>query len=219
MTAINVFRFTDGIMIWTDGAFYDADGVLCFNNDKVRPLPHLRAAVAVRGSGLIGPILANRLGSGFSTFDNMVAGLAETVAWAVVAQQHILELCSHGKAFQVIVAGWSEARGEPQTYRVESAAPDVVHREGPFVFTPGNAALDAQLTAEFTDPGQLSGMEGGVRVLEMQRALRIEQVEGHGEVCGVGGFAQLTVITRELIQTQIVKRWPDQVGQKMGETS
>lgn len=33
---------------------------------------------------------------------------------------------------------------------------------------------------------------------------------------GVGGFAQLTMLSRDGIATQVVRRWPDEVGRRLG---
>ncbi|TDR95647.1 hypothetical protein [Enterovirga rhinocerotis] len=57
-----------------------------------------------------------------------------------------------------------------------------------------------------------------MRLLELQRdGIRREQVPEGPEICGIGGFAEVTTITRELTQTQILRRWPDRIGKRMDQ--
>ncbi|MGY2806391.1 hypothetical protein [Bradyrhizobium sp. USDA 4506] len=51
----------------------------------------------------------------------------------------------------------------------------------------------------------------GLAVLELQRANPHQE---DGDFCYVGGFAQLTTVTREAVTSRIIHRWPDKVGEK-----
>lgn len=217
MSAANVFLFVDRIVIWTDGASYDADGRLLSCHSKVGLLPHLNAALIVRGPILKGPLLTQQLG-GCGTFDELVSALPATIANAVLRHRHVWDLCTHGDSYEVIVTGWSEERGQPESYRLKSIAPDDVEALSAVSIAPANDRLIEKMQAEFpgADDAILGQLDVGLRLIEMQRELRFPNVGSHSEIRGVGGFAQLTVIARDRIETAIVKRWPDRVGELMG---
>lgn len=218
MSALNVFLFPDVIHVWTDGALYDADGTLLMSTTKVGPLPHLNAAVMTRGPALALPLLTHCLGVLFSTFDDLVVGLSEAVAQFVTYQGEVLGECSHGTTFEVVVAGWSESRGQPEAYLVRSADLGRVSMLGSEHVSPANDILVERMKGEFPGSTQadLRTIDVARRLMELQREIRVEQVEGQGKICGVGGFCQVTTITPAAIMTGIVRRWPDVVGEKMG---
>lgn len=222
MTAVNIFCFSDGIMVWTDGACYDADGRAVSFHDKARPLPHLRAVLVGRGPGLFFPIISHLVASKFGTFDEAVEGLTALVRQAMVELADMMKLCQHGTDFHVFLAGWSESRDAPEVYRVEAADPDMLHREGQISVWSLDEEGSKQILAELPTPQHFSTMEAGLRVMEVQR-MRMREHLATGasplEVGMVGGFAQLTVINRQLIQTQIIRRWPDRIGERLGQAA
>ena len=219
MSALNVYLAPDQIQVWTDGALYDADGTLLSVNTKVAPLPHLNAVVALRGPGLALPLLAHHLGT-FPSFDALIAELVPAIQEAWTVHESIFDMCSHGPDFELVVAGWSGQHGCPEAYAWKSAEPLIVHKLGPVTIAPGAEVISQLMRAEFpalSDSSDLSDQAIWRRLMELQReTIRLEQVEGAGAICAVGAFCQLTTITSSRTTTEIVRRWPDRVGEKMG---
>ena len=80
---------------------------------------------------------------------------------------------------------------------------------GDFVFAPSNPEIEAGcaagLRAAFSEAAAID-------LLEQQRAMT---TAGGAPFCTVGGFVQLTSITREAITTKIIHRWPDEIGEQI----
>ncbi|TDR93807.1 hypothetical protein [Enterovirga rhinocerotis] len=220
MSAANIFLFSNAIVVWTDGALYRSDGTLSSVGPKVGLMPHLSAALVTRGPALAVPFLTHFLSVRFATFDELVAGFGKATRTAAEIYAEAFAICEHGADFEAYVAGWPKDRPEPEVYRVSSLDFDDVQKLRSVTVAPGRPDIIAQLEAEYGHLGHagLSLPEVGLRLLELQRErIRREQVPGGPEICGIGGFAQVTTITRELAQTQILKRWPDRIGERMGQ--
>lgn len=137
------------------------------------------------------------------------------------AYAHLLNQCDAGADFEIVVAGISETSG-PSAYIVAShdryGEPwELVPLTG-LCITPANdeihermiAALPLDCTAEDIDPE-----EHGLAILEIQRAHLIENDGIEGKFCAVGGFGQLTTVTADAVTSQIIHRWPDNVGARL----
>jgi hypothetical protein len=79
------------------------------------------------------------------------------------------------------------------------------------LITPSSNEIHAGLeflrnrSADHVDP-----MADGLRALNVLRRHPVVYPNGGG---GVGGFAQLTTVSRYAITTSIIHRWPDRVGE------
>ena len=72
MAAINVIRQNQAVHILSDGAFCDATGIVCEIGPNAFALPHLPAALAIRGSSHFMPFLVHRLSRECRSFDDML---------------------------------------------------------------------------------------------------------------------------------------------------
>ena len=70
--------------------------------------------------------------------------------------------------------------------------------------------------------GQIAGDVGSpadapeawaLRLMEAQRACPFEFENGR-RIIAVGGFCQITTLTRDGVNTRIMQRWPDVIGEK-----
>ena len=72
MAAINVIRQRQAVHILSDGAFCDPTGIVCEIGPNAFALPHLPAALAIRGSTHFMPFLVHRLSRECRSFDDML---------------------------------------------------------------------------------------------------------------------------------------------------
>jgi hypothetical protein len=208
--------------VWTDGASYLADGTLMTVSGKVEILAHLNAVVAARAPSLFLPLIAHHLGQAFDTFDAMVAGLSEAVQVGVALHSRIFDLCDLGADFDLIVVGWSNARGRCETWTLFSqdrgdAKAWTAHEMGPVMLAPYDGPLGDRLA--LTDAqlaGGLHPIDDGLRIIEAQRAVAAPQGGRAQPSHGVGAFAQMTLVGRDHIETRIMRRWPDPIGAPLG---
>lgn len=218
MSAVNIFLFADRIDVWTDGACYDAGGLLVERASKVGFLPHLSGIVATRGPAIATPLLAHYLGAKFETFDDLADQFGEALASIVDQSAPAFEDCDHGPAFEAYLAGWRQ-EGPPEAYRSTSLQPGRVERLPGITVAPGDQAIFERMKQEYPgiDDNWLARPPIGIRMMELQREMiRKEQVPGRGIICGIGGFVQLTMISRQGTMTQILRRWPDEIGEPIG---
>jgi hypothetical protein len=222
MSAINVFTYSDGAVIWTDAASYLADGTLAAISSKVHPLPHLNAVIAARAPSLFLPLIGLRLGQSFDSFDAMISGLAQETRIFFGLHSQIFSMCDLGPDFDLVVCGWSENRGACETWIMCSQARGELaawtpHQMGPVALMPYDDALGAVLTlSEAQLGGALHPVEDGLRIIEAQRNVKVCQGKESVPSHGVGGFAQMTLLGREQIETRVMRRWPDKLGIKLG---
>ena len=79
-----------------------------------------------------------------------------------------------------------------------------------------------------TDPNDIDPVRDGLAILEMQRHHPVSHGSGTSdfddrtprrlgrtEVFSVGSFAQSTTAARDQVMTKIIRRWPDEIGQRI----
>lgn len=227
MTAINTIRFNDRAIIMTDGAGYDVQGIIRAMYQKVVAIPHLRAAVAVRGSANAVGILAAALGSRFSNFDDLVAN-GGAVAERIY-DENFAGLTAHGDTeMQVFLAGWSEARGSAETYvLLTESNPESVNWETPvwqFVeaddFTAAPLPSDQQLRRHgfrASSVEEIDPVSDGLKVMEAQRHMKLPTrwLQGVESAYLVGGFVTMTEVSEAGVSQRIVRRWNDRIGERI----
>lgn len=217
MTATNIITEPDAIHMFCDGAHYLGDGTLGAVSSKGYMLPHLRAAASVRGPTLFMDRLGPEIGRRFETFDEMVDGIVDLAREVSERDAETLGLCQIGADFDLFVAGFSEARDRPEAYIVAShgtnVEPWILHELGPLAIAPYDAELSVKLEAMEPATDVLSA---GIAIMEAQRGVHAQNA-GHGPaMAGVGGHCQWIKITRDSIQTAIVRRWDDVAGEVLG---
>lgn len=226
MTSVIVFRKSDCAAILSDAASYDADGLVQGFGVKCFPLPHLRAAIATRGSSLVTSLFAANFGFAFQTFDDLAEnGGAIAREWF----DSFSELMTSGETeVQMFLVGWSEKEGHPKTFLLQSMA-DNQFGIDPWVFQecdddvlaaplPSEADLLAQGLDLNMDPAAADACNHGLKIMEAQRRMRLGTVTGRHDVSAhiVGGFALLTEIDRDGVHQRVVHRWPeDRIGHKI----
>lgn len=229
MTALTVFRHSDAVHIVSDGTMQGMSGAAIGSVSKVWPIPHLSAAVAMRGGPIMLPVMSFALQTA-ATFDdlrNEVAALARRVfdEWRVV-----LEQSPFSADFDLAVAGISERDG-PASYLVcnhnrYGVKPWTVVDLGPCALLPGGPAVMDEFWKAYpagTSSQALDPERDGLRILEMQQRHELEaafeMVDGTPLPMRIGGFAQLTTVRRDAITTKIIHRWPDEAGNRYANVS
>jgi len=222
MTAINVIRQKAAVHILTDGAAYSEAYDFAFGISKIWPLPHLNAAVAVRGPALFAALAAHVIAMSGTTYDEMKNCAGAALREAMPQFGDLGGLCSHGPDFEVIVAGWSETQGA-DSYIVGShgyhsgVAPWTVVPLGEVSLLPGDPEIHHEFVKVFhlgTSAEDLDPARDGLRIMQIQRGANIKMPNGKSALI-VGAFAQLTTITPGMITTRIVHRWSDVIGHKI----
>lgn len=217
MTATNIIIQPDAINMFVDGAHYLGDGTLGAVSSKGYLLPHLNAAASCRGPSVFMDRLGPEIGRRFESFDEMVEGIVYLAREVFEREADTLARCQIGADFDLFIAGFSEARSRPEAYIVAShgtnVEPWVVHELGPIAVAPYDAEMGAKLEA--MEPAT-DVLTAGIAIMEAQRGVH-GQNAGHGAaMAGVGGHCQWIKITRDSIQTAIVRRWDDVVGERLG---
>jgi hypothetical protein len=224
MTAINMLRKRGCAIMMTDSAGYDQSGVVRCFYQKAIAIPHLRAAVAVRGSANAVALIAAAFGSRFSTFDDLVRG-GGAVAEAVYDQFFSAMTQCGETELEIYLAGWSEGRERPETYFAFSAdAPNrTVQDVDAWTFCEADDFTAAPLPSEemlekvgFRDRSAeaVRPSAGGLLVMEAQRKTEVDPRwlrNGHDKCFVVGGFVTLTEITRAGVSQRVIHRWDDEI--------
>lgn len=177
--------------------------------------------VAARGPSILTPLIAESLQHAFTTFDEAVEGMAAVVEDAVEVYGTTLAMCSIGTDFDLLVAGWSEARDCGEVYYLSSIdRPGVpawtVSKCGPMVISPNDDAMTARLQRHGAalDLNRRDPLDVALLIMEEQRKVKGLQ-GGDEEVHGVGAFCQVTTVTRDGISSRILRRWADPIGVRL----
>mgnify|MGYP001002900966 CR=1 FL=1 len=220
MSAINAIIQRDAVHLLTDAASYDSAGNLVAAIPKVALLPRINAAMACRGPRASVPLFCDLLNAAASSYDELKAKAPTFLRDLRPMLAVTFAYCELGDDFDVVVAGISESVG-PDAYLVCShqrygVEPWTVVQFGGLAMMPADAAMKARVFASIPDNVDLVDPERDGRIiLEAQRAFPMDH-GGDRNFVGVGGFAQLTSITREGISTRVIHRWSDEVGQPIG---
>lgn len=213
MSAINVLIQKDRVHLFTDGAAYLPDGQIQAILPKGRMLPHVNAAMAMRGA-FIGLAPISEELSRAASFDDLKANIVPVLQSCAVHYEHLLNQCSCGTDFEVAIAGISEATG-PTAYLVAShgayGEPWIIHDLGGLSATPANTEVHNRIVdiASGREADRLDPVADGLAIMEAQRAARFD------DGVTIGGFAQLTTIDADGVHSRIIHRWPDRVGRKV----
>jgi len=234
MAAINVIRQAKVVHILSDGAFCDAGGIVCELGPITFVLPHLRAAIAIRGPGHIMPFLLHRLSRECRSFEDVLRRIVPVALDVHSSFPMTLGTMEHGGVepdFDLVVAGWSTVRNEPTSYLVRGHDGRTLRPAGAreawqlielpdITITP--PVDDEQIKAVgWNVPQSAEAFQptlDGVKLLQAQRRsrkfldpLQPKQRQGYT----VGGFVQLTSVSLNDVSSGILHRWPDEVGRKI----
>jgi hypothetical protein len=232
MTAVNVVCQPrhNCIHLVTDAATYTESGVLVGVGSKVYVEPNWPGLITGRGSAIAVPLLGVALSLSFSTFDAMIAKIEDVLPGMI----EYYGIKGHA---ELIVAGFSQERGGPEAYVIETTdeAPIGINAETaakakaagfhPDAFKlqrlpdivvgppPPQSIINAANFRRFKledDPSEV--ISGLSKVVEMQRHSRFDD-----GICWVGGYAQVTTIRSDgSAQQRIMQRWDeDTIGELM----
>jgi hypothetical protein len=216
MTALVVLLQHNGAHMMMDGASQVLrDGkfvngpALC----KIHALPQLNCVVGSRGPygaslGFVEVINS----AGFVSFDEMRQGAADhfsrsTLADAILASQ----VPDAHRNVDIVVAGWSGVR--PRAFCIQREEGRWVARElGAVTVAPSEPEIDEAIRAALpphcaASPDNFDAERDLVTILEVQRKFQKTFIDG---IPTIGAFAMLATVTKDLICTRIVKRWPYQ---------
>lgn len=217
MSACNIIKTEDAIYMFTDGASYYGDGTLGAVGQKVSILAHLNCALSCRGPKGFAEELAQAINDAYGSFDDLVESFALAVSNSYFVGRDRYALCATGPEIEVYLAGFSESRGRPESYVVTSHSLYGPAWElqplGPLAISPFDADLEARCAAMESGEDVIST---GFMLMEEQRKVRGLHAGVGTAVAGVGGFCQVTIIRPQSIQTAIVRRWDDRLGEVLG---
>lgn len=223
MTAINVITQRSRVAILTDTAGYGSDGVVQCFFAKCVAIPHLRAAVATRGSSLAGTLYATSLGAMFQTFDDMIA---DGKALEAIYDGAFHQLSRSGETeIDLFVSGWSERLNRPVSIATASSdrhgfEPWSIQQCEPIMAAP-TVPEDMLIAAGFDldriGPETFDPVRHGVMLMQAQRRLTLYPTTGADTepCCLVGGQAVLTEIRADGVSQRVIHRWPDRIGERM----
>lgn len=220
MSACNIIKTDEAIYLFSDAANYYGDGTLGAVSQKVSILAHLNCAISCRGPRGFAEELAQAVNGSFGSFDELVESFALAVSNFYYVDRERYAACATGPEVEVFLAGWSESRGQPESYVVTSHSlngePWTLQPLGPVAVAPFDDGLDARCVAiEPTD----DVIAAGVALMEEQRKVHAPHAGAGPAVAGVGGFCQVTIIRPQSIQTAVVRQWDDQIGEPLGEAA
>lgn len=220
MTAYIVLAYEDHVTVYSDGASYDDNGIYGAPQFKVDAMPHVNALVCSRGSGYMGMILKQRLGT-YQSFSDMKTMMHVELLGAATAASAMGEDIN----LEVIVAGIPDYDGMPEIYSTFIAGDNLLDRmdgsleitdRGRFYAVPGFSMEDyvAAGLPEMETTG--TAEEFYIAYMETMRAKPRRMHRKNNLVgCNVGGFIAKTVLHRGVTATQIIHRWPDVIGQPL----
>jgi hypothetical protein len=233
MTAINFVRRRDGLHFITDGASYLLDGTLVAIGSKVHVLEHLPAVIAIRGPTIAGPILSGVFRERYATFDALVDDVEELLPDLYERSLHLF--ADAQTELEVYIGGWSEARRRYEVYSINTY--DQSERLAEYAdeigietkFAPPFKLLHVD-TEVFIAPCLPEGaIERGFgekpfssvdaipidafarTILELQRERKLALFPDMPAAHYVGGFAEVTTVTRDRVESRVIHRWDDDV--------
>lgn len=215
MSAINIIKHRDSVHMLTDGAAYGLDGNALFEGPKAFSLPNLPAVIAVRGPASLTPLLVPMISAkGVKSYDDLAAEAAAIAKETQHAFFSLLSVCQFGADFDFVFAG-IKASGEPHAGIVCShdrhgIEPWQVTELGECSMLPGDAAIHAAFAERYShiaSGDELDPARDGLAILEIQRACSVNVPGAADDFAIVGGFAQLTSVYPDRIETRCLKRW------------
>lgn len=232
MTAINTIRQSHAVHILSDGAFCNDDGIILEIGPNAFPLPHFPAAVAIRGATHFLPFLIHRLCRDCGSFDELLSKVVGAALEVHISFPMMLGTVGYGNAapdFDLVVAGWSAARGKFESYLMTSRPHgNTSHSGSGWALIDLPEILIAPSLREFQrnatgwsvpkSADEFRPEHDGPKLLEAQRlAAGMQNTQARSfRHHSVGGFVQLTTITSNRVEVKILKRWRDIVGQRAG---
>ena len=214
MSAMLAVTKPDCIHVMADASFYDKQGTLTYFLPKVREVPRANAVFASRGRAMAFPLFLKVCEEfDYNTFDEFVSSCAAENVFKVM--DGVFAEVAPGEGYEILVAGWSDERkrGEVLYHSTldlhEGLEAGTVHLLGDVA---GFGVVAGCEAAEF-DP-----RVDGLKAFDEARRTLCDLSCGLGEpVMGhsVGGYLNHAVVTPAGVAWDVLKFWPDTVGEKI----
>ncbi len=219
MTAVNIFRLGDSVVVMTDGAHYLPDGTIGRLGEKTICFPDSPAVLTSRGRSEFWDQLQNALPAERGSFDSVLS-------WLPIVVQDVARRSWHQTRQEIAIAGWSNDRARGESYlmftadhimgngrggTVEVAAFELVELPH-FVVSPSPPPSLLAEQGVFGMPAarNFEPIAVGIRIMEAQRRTPPEAYP----TPTVGGFIKCDTITKDGVQSEIIHHWrEDVVGQ------
>ncbi len=220
MTAVAVIPYPDQVVILSDGAHFSG-GVVHAIGPKALALPHLPAAFVVRGPTELGPFIQWMMPH-FGAFDDLIKGMPIMLPLIHDKFPTAVPQDIDFAAFEIIMAGWSEREQQVVAgvipghdgYAAQGVPRMTWGRFRDLVFVP----TPTSDTGWETPSGVFDPRTDGIRLFEAMRRTK-EQPHinrpNDPRVHYTGGLLQLTSVTRAGVWSEIIHRWPDEIGKEL----
>jgi hypothetical protein len=233
MTAINVIRQANAVHVLTDGIVCNSEGVISEIGPNTFTLPNLPAALAIRGPTQFMPFLVHRLSRECQSFDELLKNI---VPAALDVHMSIPMTLGYGEVrpnFDLVVAGWSNERGRPESFVMTNQEPrDQIGLATaawqlmrlPDVSIAPSVGMAQIKSVGWRVPESAEAFQpsiDGIKLLHAQRLSKgLRPALPNRDTDSVGGFVQLTTVHAHGISSTLLHRWPDRVGQRiaLGQT-
>lgn len=227
MSAMNLIQQTDAVHLISDGARYERDGTVLGFLPKTFVLEKARSAIGIRGRT---PHIAPEDLLASANFDEVLRALPDVVR----SMQNMLhenepdENFEPFRNFECVAIGWSDIRDQPEAWGIST---QVEENSDMFSNVPDFkpfkvfelplliAAPGVSLSSLFGELGSMEDVDAldpraaGRAILEAQRRTAYE-FDGANVHC-VGGYGEITSVTRSGVGKQRLVDWPDVIGQKI----
>jgi hypothetical protein len=208
MSACSIFVKPQCVYLVTDAASYFVENSKIFAiGSKVVTLPHLGAVVASVGDPGVSLILQSTIAqSPFASFDELAAEWADVARLTDQAYRGIVgnptTTPAHSRHYLAGFTKW----GQPVACMVENQdRPDV-----PAYTVETMRAPQRSMSPDVpTPPGPVPDSPDVAVLFFRQFAM----AQREAEPMDIGGFMQLTTVFRDHIDTRVIARWPDRIGE------
>ncbi len=215
MSLMTAYIKPDCIHVFADGAFYDTEtGILMRVENKICPLPGLNAVFSSRGSSpAFAGFYAAVAAFSFEAFDDLTNALPEV--WAV------FDALMGDVGCEIMIAGWSESRARGEVYARATHA-----------YSKWGGMSETGATYRWVEGGVSFGVDGRdwpegdptedncapmVAAIEKARSIQYDLHCGEQDTenmgYAIGGHIQHVVLGSHVMGTEILKVWPDVIGE------
>jgi hypothetical protein len=213
MSACNGFVTSTAAYLFTDAAVVDGEtfNVKGFIN-KVAIVPQCGAAVSATGNLMVHSVFASALAdTQLNDFDDLISAGPDMVRKSI-RQVAALGVKNVFDGFRIGIAGWSPKANAPAFHCIEGDGPSFEMVSCTRFINPSRAhETDQSILGMKFDPRRPA--ESGLAIMTAQREKKF------GPHYGIGGWCQMTTLTRDSIETRVLKQWPDKIGERITPTT
>lgn len=209
MSVANTLVANDAVYLATDGGFTDAaTGRLIDIKSKVYAYPEKRAAMVGLGGAWVGPYLDIDIQQqNYSNFEELRDGIAARLPTTI---REVFEQVPGAPpmwgTFAIVIAGHQDGRGRANVIFCENPNPKVA----PLITISDASEWTCIPCGANLDPLDIKG--SAVRIVGAQRYYSEPVLPGGVKASVATGFIELTTVDADGVRSQILERFPDEVG-------